>query len=342
MRRAPLLLLLIAGCQYVDQPKKVTALEHRLDAIAARVGELDGKAEDGDGHGDGDGHDDDDAHAAGKKAGKANKPGKAKADKTSRPRSKHADPPHEDAHGAEAAAAAHDAPAHAAPSAASGSHAAPHWSYQGDTGPAAWGNLDPSFATCASGEAQSPIDILPQRARPPEVFFVYQPTPGAVVDNGHTLQVDLERGSYAVVDGERFDLVQFHVHTPSEHTIAGDVYPLEVHLVHKNAAGALAVVGVLFAEGEASPALAPVWKAAPRGAGKNKLKKKLDPGALLPREQGAYRYDGSLTTPPCTEGVRWIVLRRTRTEDPARIAAVRDRFGGNARPVQELGARELR
>jgi len=300
----------------------VAALEQRLDELGERVDALAGEPEEPE-----------DAKAAGKRKPKAD----PKAKKKTGPGEKPEKPEKPGPATSPATHAAHDLgppPAQA--------HGPVPWSYRGERGPDAWGGLDPSFGKCASGEAQSPIDILPQRARPPDVVFVYQATAGAVVDNGHTLQVDLERGSYAVVDGERFELVQFHVHTPSEHTIAGDVFPLEVHLVHQSQAGALAVVGVLFAEGEPSTALAPVWKSAPRSTGQRRLKSKFDPSTILPREQGAYRYDGSLTTPPCSEGVRWIVMRRTRTEDPTRIAGLRDRFGSNARPIQELGARELR
>ena len=219
-------------------------------------------------------------------------------------------------------------------------HAAPHWTYEGEAGPTAWSQLDPAFAQCASGRQQSPIDIVPHApGADPPVLFVYKPTGGEVVDNGHTLQINLAPGSFAMVDDHRYDLVQFHIHTPSEHTIAHEALPMEVHLVHKDKAGKLAVVGVIFAAGEASTALAPMWKAAPPKVGSAKLKLLFDPNTLLPLDRSAYRYDGSLTTPPCSEGVEWIVLRRIRTETPARIASFHKRFGGNARPIQELGAR---
>ena len=227
------------------------------------------------------------------------------------------------------------------PAAAHG--AGPHWTYTGADGPSQWADLDEQYARCGDGHEQSPIDIVPHRRGDAEesVFFMYRPTRGKVTDNGHTLQVDLEPGSYAVVDGARYDLVQFHVHTPSEHTIAGEPFAMEVHLVHKSKAGKLAVVGVLFADGAPSPALAPVWKQAPKAEGSAALKKPFDPGVLLPRDTGAYRYAGSLTTPPCSEGVKWIVLRRTATDDDKRIAWFRDRFGANARPTQALGEREV-
>ena len=191
------------------------------------------------------------------------------------------EPAEDDAAAAHAAAA--DKPAAAAHDV--------HWAYTGAEGPKRWGDLDATYEKCEVGVEQSPIDILPRpRGDAAEsVFFVYKPTDGKVVDNGHTLQVDLAPGSYAIVDGGRFDLVQFHVHTPSEHTIAGEPYPMEVHLVHKDKAGKLAVVGVMFADGAPSAAMAAVWKQTPKAGATAKLKKKFDPAALLPADTSAYR-----------------------------------------------------
>lgn len=295
------LVLAVAGCK----SDKISALEQRVNTLAADVAELKGQPADDD-------------------HGKAKKP------------SDHGGG--HDAHGAEPVE--HDEVPTVAHVKSKRAHAAPHWTYEGEVGPAAWSQLDPAFAQCASGEQQSPIDIVPHApsAEPP-VVFVYKATDGEVVDNGHTLQVNLASGSFAMVDDHRYELVQFHIHTPSEHTIASESLPMEVHLVHKDQAGKLAVVGVIFAAGEPSTALAPMWKVAPRKTGSAKLKRRFDPSALLPVDRSAYRYDGSLTTPPCSEGVEWIVLRRTRTETPERIASFQKRFGGNARPIQQIGAR---
>jgi len=218
-----------------------------------------------------------------------------------------------------------------------------HWGYDGPIGPSQWATLDPAYATCETGKTQSPIDIVPHAESPdaPLVAFHYKATSAEIVDNGHTLQVSLGRGSYATVDGKRYDLVQFHVHTPSEHTVGGESLPMEVHLVHKTEAGKLAVVGVMFAAGAPSEAMAPVWSSAPRLEGLARKLRKFDPTELLPRDHSAYRYDGSLTTPPCSEGVEWIVLRRTRTDSANRIGAFRTRFGANARPAQLLLARAV-
>ena len=242
-----------------------------------------------------------------------------------------------DRHADDEEAPAPDAP----PPAAHGPGA--HWAYTGAEGPSHWGELDEQYATCGEGHEQSPIDILPKRrdAEDESVFFIYKPTAAKVTDTGHTLQVDLQPGSYAIIDGARYELVQLHVHTPSEHTIAGEPYAMEVHLVHQSKAGKLAVVGVLFADGAPSAALAPVWKQLPKAGGASALKKPFDPTALLPADSGMYRYAGSLTTPPCSEGVKWIVLRRTATDAAARIGAFQARFGATARPTQSLGEREV-
>lgn len=366
MRHLVVLLLALAGCKYLDQPKKVAELEKRLDEVSTALSDLTGEpvglrpgAKTAD-HG---------KKAAGKaKRAKADQDAKdVKAGKTATARAARddnaaepADPDHaaaeterSDRDAGPAAdhpagdwrAAAHDASAEPAAAPAAEPAKAPasvHWSYGGDDGPSAWSKLDPSFAACAKGDHQSPIDILPKHSEAPEVIFVYRPSAATVVDDGHTLEVDLAPGSFIVVDGTRYELIQFHVHTPSEHTIAGDSFPMELDLVHRSKAGRVVVVAVLFTEGEASTALAAVWKAAPKAKGAAKLKRPFDPGLLLPKDQAAYRYDGSLTEPPCTEGVIWEVLRRPRTEDEQTIAGLRKHFGANARPVQELGDRALR
>lgn len=255
-----------------------------------------------------------------------------------------------------APAAAHDPPAgdHGAAADAHGdkpgkpgkhgkdAHAAPHWGYEGELGPARWAELSPAFEVCAKGKEQSPIDIVPPATSPDvaPIRFTYLPSAGELVDNGHTLQMNLQPGSFATVDGRVYQLVQFHIHTPSEHTVGGEALPMEVHLVHKDQSGKLAVVGVRFAAGEASRAMAPVWAAMPDPGGKAKVAR-FDPATLLPRDRSAYRYDGSLTTPPCSEHVEWIVLRRTTTESSAIMDAFKKRFGANARPVQPANDRVI-
>lgn len=251
-----------------------------------------------------------------------------------------------EAHAA-APAADHAAPVadhavHDAAPAGKPAHGPAHWSYQGESGPDHWSTLDPTFETCASGKEQSPIDIVPP-ANSPDVApirFTYLPSAGELVDNGHTLQMNLKPGSFATIDGRVYQLVQFHIHTPSEHTVGGEALPMEVHLVHKDSTGNLAVVGVRFAAGAASRAMAPVWKAAPGKGGTTKVAS-FDPAMLLPRDRSAYRYNGSLTTPPCSEHVEWIVMRRTTSDSSANIKAFEKRFGANARPVQPTNRRPI-
>ncbi len=217
-----------------------------------------------------------------------------------------------------------------------------HWSYAGETGPKNWGDLEEEWKTCAVGKAQSPIDIMPHKSTASAIEFDYNPGKATVVDNGHTLQVNVAPGSGISIEDHRYELVQFHVHTPSEHTLAGDRYALEVHLVHKDAKGRLAVIGVLFDEGTASPVLDGVWKKWPSKQNQEKtLAAKFDPSALLPANRNVYRYEGSLTTPPCSEGVVWNVMRRTMSESPAHLAQLRKHYPNNARPVVASGDREV-
>ena len=219
-----------------------------------------------------------------------------------------------------------------------------HWSYDGATGPAEWGTLDSTYAACVDGTKQSPIDLSGAKgADLPDLVFHYEPATGSIVDNGHTIQVDVKAGDTVTTDTGTFTLVQFHFHGPSEHTIAGKSFPLEVHFVHKDAAGKLAVVGVLVAEGAANPAFDALIASLPGDANKPKtLAAPIDVSAMLPAIQATYRYTGSLTTPPCTEGVSWNVMAQPITMSKAQIAALTGAFEEpNNRPTQKLGTRPL-
>lgn len=222
-------------------------------------------------------------------------------------------------------------------------HAGPSWGYEPHNGPALWGTLDPTFSACASGGEQSPIDLTAGRSADPlAIEFDYRQTRIAVENNGHTIQVNPDPGSSIVLDGVRFDLLQFHFHHGSEHTVDGNQLPLEMHLVHRSDGGSLAVVGVLFEEGPANDTLAPVWsQLPPEPAASTVVAGGLDPAALLPTTRTTWRYRGSLTTPPCTEGVNWIVLTEPLTMAADQIAAFGAIFPNNFRPVQPLGERVL-
>ena len=219
--------------------------------------------------------------------------------------------------------------------------AAPRWAYTGDRGAAHWGAIDPSFAECAAGHQQSPIDIVkPVKAALPRLDFHYGNAAPTIWNNGHTVQVNPPAGNTLAVGGQTYELLQFHFHTPSEEHIEGKSQPMVAHFVHKNAAGELGVVAVLIRAGRANPAWEPVFRHLPRvGETITVEDLSLDLAALLPKSLGYYDFAGSLTTPPCSEGVHWMVLKEAVTLSSRQIAAFRQLIGRNARPVQALNAR---
>jgi carbonic anhydrase len=221
--------------------------------------------------------------------------------------------------------------------------AAAHWGYAGAEGPRHWAELDPSFSDCARGRAQSPIDLTGARPKDlPNIRFDYRPSRFEVVNNGHTIQVNGGTGNSIRVDGVTYRLLQFHFHSPSEHTINGKRFPLELHLVHQDNHGHLAVVGVLFQQSGSNPALAPVWKRLPARSGEQQpLGVAFNAFSLLPADQRSYRYIGSLTTPTCAEGVRWMVMESPVRISPGQLAAFRRLFPFNSRPLQPLNGRPL-
>lgn len=219
----------------------------------------------------------------------------------------------------------------------------PHWSYKGKDGPSHWNKLEKDFAGCKLGKEQSPINIHgAQKAKLEPIGFHYAAGPATVVNNGHTVQVNLaEGGSIQLPDGE-YKLVQFHFHTPSEEKIEGVGYPLVAHFVHKNAEGKLAVVAVLFKKGHTNAALKDVFTHMPNKANHStELAGGIDPTAILPEKQGYYAFTGSLTTPPCSEGVRWHVLKNTVDLSGKQLASFQKLYPMNARPVQGLNGRTL-
>jgi len=223
------------------------------------------------------------------------------------------------------------------------SHHGAHWTYEGETGPAHWGSLDPAFARCATGQAQSPIDIAaPTHGTLPSITIRYQPTRINVLNNGHTIQVNYDSGSAVEVDGIRYALIQFHFHVPSEHTVGGKPAAAELHLVHRSATGRLAVIGVLIEPGAENAALAPLWAHLPAKAGPvQAVSARINAADLLPAQRTTYRYDGSLTTPPCSEGVRWIVMTSPITLSQQQINSLTAILHGNNRPVQPLDQRTV-
>ena len=244
------------------------------------------------------------------------------------------------------------APAPAAPVHAAESEPA-HWDYSAEHGPAVWGTLDAKFSLCATGREQSPIDITgATRASGPVASSTYRPTAlrivhheakADLVNTGHSIQVSAPGDDTVMVGSERYALVQFHFHSPSEHTVAGKSFPLEMHLVHKSADGRLGVVGVLIREGAYNKAFEPIWSRLPGIKGKEMAHDSVmvDIETLLPDDRTHYRYDGSLTTPPCSEGVKWFVLATPVELSAAQIATFRAVLSGNSRPVQPLNGRAI-
>jgi len=214
-----------------------------------------------------------------------------------------------------------------------------HWSYEGDTGPAHWGDFS---ATCAQGMQQSPIniemsDVIKGDLKP--IGFHYDTSGTSIKNNGHAIQVNIPQGRYIVVDGERFNLLQFHFHSPSEEQINGKNLDMVAQLVHANAKGELAVVAVLFKKGKSNPALAKVWKKMPEHVGKSVNVMSIDVAALLPADKGYYHFMGSLTTPPCSENVKWYVLKSPVSIGAKQMKKFHGLYNGTNRPVQPLNGR---
>lgn len=219
------------------------------------------------------------------------------------------------------------------------------WGYEDDGGPSQWSGLAPEFVICGEGKAQSPIDIRDAlEAALVDIQFHYGETANNIVNNGHTIQVDVDAGSHIVYNGITYDLLQFHFHAPSEHTIAGEAAPMEIHFVHKDRnSNNLAVVGILLSEGEnANEAYAPIIENMPAIPGAaDALGEDIVLTGLLPEGRGYFTYQGSLTTPPCSEVVRWLLLDTPAALSAQQIAAYRAIYDGNARPLQPLGERDL-
>lgn len=218
------------------------------------------------------------------------------------------------------------------------------WSYEGEKGPSHWGDLKTEYATCKTGKHQSPIDITSATpADLPAIEFSYTPSPFRIIDNGHSVQINLDPGSFIAVGGKRYDLVQFHFHRPSEEQFRGKPYPMVAHLVHKDADGKLAVVAVLLKKGHANPFIEALWKDLPRDVGQEHAPqgKSVDLRELLPANHGYYTFTGSLTTPPCSEDVTWFVLKQPVEISKAEETAFSAKYAHNARPVQPLNGRTV-
>lgn len=221
---------------------------------------------------------------------------------------------------------------------ATASNADADWDYKNAHN---WSNVNHKYQSC-SGINQSPIDIRNTiKAKLEPLKFNYKTTAKAISHNGHTVQVDFNQGASLNIDNKTFYLHQFHIHSPSENTIKGESFPMEIHLVHASAQGELAVVALMFKEGKENAALKHIWDVLPKKVGEVRLLKDEQVAQMyLPSKLDYYRFSGSLTTPPCTEGVRWVVIKDIQHVSKQQIAAFSTLLGHpNNRPVQPLGAR---
>jgi methyl-accepting chemotaxis protein len=221
---------------------------------------------------------------------------------------------------------------------------APHWGYKGTEGPQHWGDLSPDNILCKTGRSQSPIDISRiVSADLGSIEFDYRSTPLKILNNGHTIQVNYAVDSFIRVGGKTFKLLQFHFHSPSENIRNGSPYDMEMHLVHKNAQGQLAVVGVFLVAGKHNSYIETLWDKMPTVIGQEFTHPgiRIDAAKLLPGSGTYYYFSGSLTTPPCSEGVKWLVLKTPVEVSDAQVKMFLSIVGANARPVQPLNGRSV-
>ncbi|MFX0203366.1 MAG: carbonic anhydrase [Candidatus Hodarchaeota archaeon] len=228
-----------------------------------------------------------------------------------------------------------------------------HWGYEEDNGPSRWGELNPDWVLCAEGDQQSPIDFTgARRERLDEMklrfpsanlTIVHQTHVFDLIDNGHTIQINYDKGETLTISDESYELRQYHFHSPSEHTVNGRHYPMEMHLVHSSKDNKLAVIGVFIVEGQHNVAFETIWSNLPEKTGQEVHLEnvRVDIDDMLPKDKATYRYYGSLTTPPCSEGVRWFVFVEPIQMSIKQIEAFRRIFHGNNRPTQPLNNRVL-
>jgi carbonic anhydrase len=218
------------------------------------------------------------------------------------------------------------------------------WTYEGIKGPLHWGKLDPAYEACSKGKEQSPIDIRGARLNKslPPLEFHYLAGAMTLTNTGHTVQVTPPPGSYIVVGGTRYDLVQFHFHHPGEEAVKGKLPDMTLHLVHKSADGKYAVIAVRLNEGDPNAVLAALWQHLPKKTGEtDKVTEEMSPAGLLPADRGYWTYEGSLTAPPCTEGVRWFVFEQEVDISRAQLRAFAALYKVNSRLIQDTHGRKI-
>lgn len=221
----------------------------------------------------------------------------------------------------------------------------PHWTYEGPNGPDNWGKLHPSWSLCSKGQTQSPIDVRDGlKLDLPEIKFDYRPSNFSIVNNGHTIQVSYQAGGSLTFMGKQYQLVQFHFHRPSEERINGKQFEMVAHLVHRDSNGNLAVVGVMLTPGAEHPFIQALWNHLPLMTDDPVAPPdvQVDLNTLLPAQRQYFNFMGSLTTPPCSEGVLWFVMKQPVEVSPEQIAIFSRMYRNNARPIQPTNDRRIK
>ena len=221
-----------------------------------------------------------------------------------------------------------------------------HWSYEAETGPTNWGELENAYKVCKFGNEQSPINIVDSQVETNDIAIEpqYNATKLSLENNGHTIQANVAlQNNLLIVNEQQFNLLQFHFHTPSEHQFNGQLYEMELHFVHQNEKDELAVLGVMIQQGEENKTLQPLWNVLPQTTTDEEMVvlQNIALHELLPPEQSFYYYEGSLTTPPCTEQVQWFMLKEPIEMSNDQIAVFQQIFTDNHRPVQPLNDRTM-
>lgn len=224
-------------------------------------------------------------------------------------------------------------------------HQGVHWGYEGEAGPTHWGDLSPEFRTCKEGKSQSPVDIRNTvKEKLPSIEFHYSNSILNIINNGHTIKVNYSKGSYIIINGKKYNLLQFHFHRPSENTVKGKHFDMEAHLVHRSDDGELAVVAVFMKEGKENAFIKRVWEHLPEKMGHEEKFNDVvvNVSDFLPESRAYYAFEGSLTTPPCTEGVKWFVLQTPVEVSANQIKRFESFYRMNARPTQPLNGRIIK
>ncbi len=217
------------------------------------------------------------------------------------------------------------------------------WGYQGLNGPENWAELSPSYALCGEGKAQSPINLVWSRPLgQPDIQFNYQPGPAQVTDTGNTIMVNASPGSFAIIRGEQYELKSILFHSSSEHTLSGNSLPIEVQMAHQNSSGQVAMIAFFAIEGPRNPLIDSIWSNIPQSKNIEQVtNKKLNFSELLPKKYTHYHYTGSLSTPPCIEGISWNILNTPITMSRDQILSFRQIYPHNNRPTQKLNNRKV-